>query len=107
MTRALALVLVLSGGAARARDGGAPEGEGLVLEVASGVVTVPSGAVRSIDAGVYLDEAAAVRAARELAALRAEAAALRRQAPPAAPGALVLLAVVCLAGGFAAGLLVR
>ena len=113
MLRRGALVVLLSvlpGGVARAEvpDGGAQEG--LVLEVQSGVVTLPSGAVRSIDAGVYLDEVAAVRSARELAALRVEAAELRRP-PPASPSgvgvALVVTAAVCFAGGLALGFLAR
>lgn len=112
MLRGLALVvlLVLPGGEASAEtpDGGAREG--LVLEVVSGVVTVPSGAVRSIDAGVYLDEVAAVRSARELAALRVEVAELRRP-PPSSPSgvgvALVVTAAVCFAGGVALGFLAR
>jgi hypothetical protein len=107
--RSLLVVLmsVLPGGVARAEvsDGGAQEG--LVLEVQSGVVTLPSGAVRSIDAGVYLDEVAAVRSARELAALRAGAAAPREAAPSGVGVALVVTAAVCFAGGVALGFFVR
>jgi hypothetical protein len=107
MKRAVVLGLALLAGEARASDGGV-EGEGLVLEVRSGVVTLPSGAVRSVDAGVYLDETAAVRAARELASARAELVA-RRMVPVQAvtPGYVTLLAALSLVGGLVLGLWLR
>lgn len=108
MTRAVVLTFALLAGAARAEDGGAPGG--LVLEVVSGVVTVRGGAIRSVDAGVYLDEDAAVRVGRELASARAELAEYRK-APvptPAHPVAVTVAAVVGLAVGLVTGaLLVR
>lgn len=107
MTRAAALTLALLAGAARAEDGGAPEG--VVLEVVSGVVTVRGGEVLAIDAGIYLDDTAAVRVARELVAARAELA-VRRDAgvaPAAIPAAVTVVGAICLLAGFAAGLLVK
>lgn len=103
----LVLVLALLAGEARAQDGGT-EGEGLVLEVRSGVVTLPSGAVRSVDAGVYLDVEAAVRSARELASARAELVA-RRAVPVqvVTPGYVTLLAALSLVGGVVLGLWLR
>lgn len=99
--RGLVLALALSGGAARAQDGGVPEG--LVIELKSGVVTLPSGAVRSIDAGLYLDVDAAMRSARELAALRAEVVAWRTQPPPQLSWGWGLLGLALFVGGLATG----
>lgn len=106
MTRPLAIALVLLGVAARADDGGV-RGEGLVLEVVSGVVTVPSGAVRSVDAGVYLDDEAAIRIGMELAAARAELTARRAEPVGSVPIAATIVGAICLLAGFTVGFLVR
>lgn len=105
MTR-FVLTLALLAGAARAEDGGVPEG--VVLEVVSGVVTVRGGSVLAVDAGIYLDDTAAVRVARELVAARAELAVRRADVAPAAtPVAVTVVGAICLLAGFAAGLLVK
>lgn len=101
----LALALVLMGVAARAEDGGVREG--LVLEVISGVIVVPSGAVRSVDAGVYLDDEAAIRVGRELASARAELAERRTQPTGSIPIAATIVGAICLLAGFTVGFLVR
>lgn len=76
--RALVLILVLSTGAARAEDGGVLGGD--VIEVKSGVVSLPNDRIRSIGPGLCLDEETAIARARELAALRAEVQEWRRRA---------------------------
>lgn len=65
MTRALVLILVLSGGAARAQDGG-------VYEYRRAVLELPSGELRYLDAGVALDGPVAIARANELQTLRAQ-----------------------------------
>lgn len=105
MTRAVILTLALLGAEARAEDGGVPEG--VVLEVVSGVVTVRGGAIHSVDAGIYLDEDAAVRVGQELASARAELAEYRK-APvptPAHPVAVTVAAVLGVAVGLVTGVL--
>jgi hypothetical protein len=109
ISRAVVLMLVFAlthSTSARAQDAGV-RGEGLVLEVVSGVVTVPSGAVRSVDAGVYLDDEAAVRIGRELAAARAELLERRKEPPGSVPLAATIVGAVCLLAGFTVGFLVR
>lgn len=105
MTRLLVLALALAA-PARADDGGVP-GAGLVLEVVSGVVTIPSGAVRSVDAGVYLDDEAAIRIGMELAAARAELTARRAEPVASVPIAATIVGAICLLAGFTVGFLVR
>lgn len=106
MTRILVIALVLLGVAARADDGGVP-GAGLVLEVISGVIVVPSGAVRSVDAGVYLDDEAAIRIGMELASARAELTARRAEPVGSVPIAATIVGAICLLAGFTVGFLVR
>jgi hypothetical protein len=109
--RAIVLMLVLSGGAARAQDGGAPDAgvEGTVLEVRSGTVELATGAIRAIGPSLVLDEAAAIGAARELASLRAEVRAWRTQPkpspPPATPLGITIAALAGLVAGFVGCLL--
>lgn len=110
--RALVLMLVLSGGAARAQDGGVPDAgvEGTVLEVRSGTVELATGAIRAIGPSLVLDEAAALGAARELASLRAEVRAWRSQPkasppPPATPLGITIAALAGLVAGFVGCLL--
>jgi hypothetical protein len=65
VTRAVALALVLSGGVARAQDGG-------VWEYRRAVLELPSGELCYLDAGVALDGPVALERANELAKLRAQ-----------------------------------
>lgn len=94
------MFLVLSGGEARAD---VPDG-GLVLEVKSAIITLPSDEVIHVDGGVYLDELEAVRLARELAASRQVNS--QPQTQPVVT-AIFITAGVCFAGGFLLGFLAR
>lgn len=98
---AISMFLVLSGGEARAD---VPDG-GLVLEVKSAIITLPSDEVIHVDGGVYLDELEAVRLARELAASR-QVNSQPSQTPPVVT-AIFITAGVCFAGGFLLGFLAR
>lgn len=87
---ALALVSL----AARAQDAG------VVLEGAASVTT--DAGVMLLPSAVCLDETAAVRVARELAARRAAEPVLR-ETPPATPGAVLVVGAVAATVGVALG----
>lgn len=96
---AIAVMLVLLGGVARA----APDG-GLILEVKSAIITLPSNEVVHVDGGVYLDEPEAVRLARELATSRQQP--VVQPQPSSTVAAVLITAGVCLVGGFILGVVV-
>ena len=99
---AVSMFLVLAGGGARAD---VPDG-GLVLEVKSAILTLPSNEVIHVDGGVYLDEREAVRLARELAASRQLSSQPAQLQQPVVT-AILITAGVCFVGGFALGFFAR
>lgn len=101
MKFALALALALSGGAARAQDGGAPA----VVDVEFAEVRQPDGGVVLVSGGAWLSDYTLITAAQREQRLDAENKALRAAPPPPSPPALVALIVLTAAAGYVGGLL--
>lgn len=98
LTRALALALALSGGAARAQDGGLPA----VVDVELAELRQPDGGVVLVTGGAWLRDDVLLERANDLKNPAPKP--VPAPSPPSAP-VVVLTAVAAALAGYVAGLL--